>query len=123
MLVLPPVGFEWPAPWVAIRDENGCLSYPPILSESFGDELPEPFLVDELRREVCPGHPLHGRVCQAVAQATDDPNEFLFATDNPKMPIAFVHLTWSVESSPAFPHTIEYRSWDEFRAAWVRGQS
>ncbi|HYT92621.1 MAG TPA: hypothetical protein VEL76_28150 [Gemmataceae bacterium] len=119
MFLMPPSGFEWPFPWVPIRDENEALQLPRMLSEEFGDDPPEPFLVDELRREVCPEHPLHGRSCLAVAQAKDDPNEFVFLTDNPAFPIAFVHLTWAVEKSPTFPYTLGYPSWDEFKRAWT----
>lgn len=123
MFTMPPDGFDWPSPWVPIRDENVCLTYPRILSEAFGGEPPEPFLVAELQREVCAGHLLHGRSCRAVAQATDDPNEFLFATDHPKFPVAFVHLTWTVESSPTFPYTVGYSSWEAFQQEWSRSSA
>ena len=118
MFLMPPAGFEWPFPWVPIRDENKALQLPRILAETFGDDSPEPFLVDELRREVCPGHLLHGRSWLALAQAKDDPNEFVFLTDCPDCPIAFVHLTWQVEMSPTFPYTVGYTSWEEFNRAW-----
>jgi hypothetical protein len=85
----------------------------------FGGHDAAPTLAAELQRECCPEHPLHGRTCIAVARARDDLNEFVFVTDHPKYPIAFVHLTWTVERSPAFPHTTGYGSWDEFRIAWT----
>jgi hypothetical protein len=121
--MMPPDGFQWPPPWVPIRDESDCLTFPRILSEIFGDTAPEPFLADELRREVCPGHLLHGRECQPVAQATDDPNEFAFATDHPDFPVAFVHLTWSVETSPKFPYTVGYPSWAAFKRHWSKDEA
>lgn len=88
------------------------------MSDTFGTEPPEPFLVAELQREICPGHLLHGRSCQAVAQSADDPNEFVFATDHAEFPVAFVHLTWSVETSPTFPYAVGYSSWQSFKEEW-----
>jgi hypothetical protein len=122
-MIMPPNRFEWPSPWVPIRDEKSCLTYPRILSETFGNEPPEPFLVAELQREPCPLHQLHGLACLAVAQATDDPNEFVFVTSHPKFPVAFVHLTWQVEKTPEFPRTVRYESWEAFRRTWSGGST
>ena len=119
MLLYPPEGYVWPKPWEAIAVESRCLEFPQVMGEVFGGYEAAPSLPAELQRECCPDHPLHGRLCVAVAQASDDPNEFVFVTDNPKLPIAFVHLTWTVERSPTFPYTVGYPSWQEFRVAWT----
>lgn len=87
---------------------------------------PQPFAGDprvftfeaELQREVCAGHLLHRVGCRAVARSRAHPDDFIFATAHRDMPVAFVHLTWAVESSPAFPYVEGYASWEAFRAAW-----
>ena len=60
----------------------------------------------EFRREVSSEHPLCGVACRAVARHRDDPNEVLFLTDNPRMPLAIVHLTWTKETSGNFPWNV-----------------
>jgi hypothetical protein len=118
MLSYPEAGFDWPEPWGPIDDETRCLEFARIMNEVFGDYEAASTLSAELQRECCPAHPLHGRRCAPVAAARDDPNEFLFVTDHPEYPIAFVHLTWSVETDPMFPYTVGYRSWEAFGLAW-----
>ncbi|MFN0019378.1 MAG: hypothetical protein ACKVP0_14025 [Pirellulaceae bacterium] len=39
-------------------------------------------------------------------------------TENPEMPIAFVHLTFRAEDDPAWPYTVGYNSWEEFQKSW-----
>lgn len=119
MLPDSPAGYVWPKPWKPIVSELGCLEYPQVMGAVFGGYDTASTLSAELQRECCTEHPLHGRSCVAVARAGDDPNEFVFVTDNPEFPIAFVHLTWSVERSPTFPFTVGYRSWEEFQTAWA----
>ncbi len=72
-----------------------------------------------MHREVPPGHVLHGETCRAVAYNPEHSDEFLFVTDNPNTPIAFVHLTWQIERDPAWPYTIVYPGWEAFRLAWL----
>ncbi len=48
------------------------------------------------------------------------PDEFLFLTDHPEMPLAFVHLTWAVETDPVWPWTKGFASIAEW-AAWMKG--
>ena len=48
----------------------------------------------------------------------DESLYFIFATAVPGKPVAFVHLTWTVEKDPLFPYTVVYPSWEAFRAAW-----
>jgi hypothetical protein len=118
-MLKPPVGFDWPKQWEPIVAEARCLEFPQVMGEVFGGYDAAPTLATELQRECCPKHHLHGWTCVPVAQAHDDPNEFVFVTDNPALPIAFVHLTWAVERDPSFPYTVGYRSWEEFRRAWT----
>jgi hypothetical protein len=114
----PPEGFEWPDPWEPIPAGDDWFGYPRLTAEVLG-ERHDGSLVGELQREVCPGHPLYRVVCVAVGRNREDPNEFLFGTDRPGMPLAFVHLTWAVEREPNFPWVQEYASWEAFRAAWT----
>lgn len=119
MLLHPPAGYKWPKPWEPIASESSCLEFPQVMAEVFGGYEAAGSLAAELQRECCVEHPLHGRSCVAVGQSSSDPNEFIFVTDNPDFPIAFVHLTWSVERTLTFPYTIGYRSWEEFESAWA----
>jgi hypothetical protein len=73
-----------------------------------------------LQHEVCPGHPLYRIECRAVARNREHHDEFIFVTAHSDMPVAFVHLTWTVESGPAFPYAVGYPSWEAFRAAWTK---
>lgn len=118
MMPMPPSGFEWPAAWEPIPDEDTCLGYPRLTAEAFGEEAPADSLADELQREVSPSHPLYRVACSAVARNRKDPNEFLFLTDHPRMPLAFVHLTWAKEVGYKFPWVEGYQSWEEFRTNW-----
>jgi hypothetical protein len=115
----PPDGFEWPDLWEPIPAGDDWFGYPRVMTEVFGDPPPDRTLVGELQREVCPGHPLYGVVCVTVGRNREDPNEFLFMTNRPGMPLVFVHLTWAMERDPTFPWVQGYESWEAFRAAWA----
>jgi hypothetical protein len=119
MTPTPPDDFVWPAPWEPIPPEDTWYGYPRLGGEATGEGQPSGSLADELRREVSPAHPLYRVRCSAVARNRQDPNEFLFLTDNPRMPLAFVHLTWAKEERPDFPWVEGYESWDAFRKAWA----
>lgn len=54
----------------------------------------------ELARELSPGHVLRGRVCRAVAR-WDDRDDVAY--DVTPGGLAIVHLTYRVESDPAWP--------------------
>jgi hypothetical protein len=115
----PPDGFEWPVSWEPIPSDDICLEYPRITAEAFGEEPPADSLARELQREVSPLHPLYRVACAAVGRNRADPNEFLFLTDRPGMPLAFVHLTWAKEEGGKFPWVEGYESWEAFRVAWA----
>lgn len=101
-----PNGFEWPAPWKPLPLPAGWLGL--VRSAEA-----------ELQSEVCPGHRLYRVECRTVAFNADDVNEFLFATDDPAAPVAFVHLTFQAETDPRWPYTVTYAGWEAFRAAWL----
>jgi hypothetical protein len=66
---------------------------------------------EELRKEVGPGHPLHGKTCVPVGRRIDQ-DEFLFRVDGAAFAYAVVHLTWSgkPERDPALPRTEAFPS-------------
>ena len=100
-----PAGFQWPAPWKPLPLPEGWLGL--VRSAEA-----------ELQSEVCLGHLLYRVACRAVAFNADDVNEFLFTTDRPGAPIAFVHLTFKAENDPTWPYTVCYPGWEAFRVAW-----
>ena len=79
-----------------------------IFPAGWQPKTPADVLERELRREVCKGHPLFGVECRAIAFGREEPDDVLFLTDNPFAPLAFVHLTWRIESDPAWPHAVLY---------------
>jgi hypothetical protein len=70
-------------------------------------------LKDELRREVCQKHVLHGIDAKIIARRQDC-DQFLFELDDGRF--AEVHLTWSKETDPAWPDT---RIYDSAEQAWA----
>jgi hypothetical protein len=100
-----PNDFLWPEPWKPLPLPEGWIG---LLRSA---EV-------ELQSEVCVGHPLYGVPRQVVAFNADDVNEFLFATNNPAAPVAFVHLTYKAEIDPRWPYTVGYSGWDASRDAW-----
>ena len=101
-----PDNFDWPYPWAPLPFPQGWLGKVESVEA-------------ELQSEVCPDHPLYREKCKVVARNAEDPNEFLFVTSNPEMPLAFVHLTWKAERDPTWPYTVGYSGWDTFRQAWL----
>lgn len=121
MLTGPPEGFRWPEPWQPLGptealSETIVPSPDAPASQGFTFEF-------EFQREVCLGHPLYRIECRAVARNRDHHDEFIFVTANPRMPIAFVHLTWVVESKPIYPYTAGYSSWADFHSVWAESEA
>lgn len=115
----PPEKCTWPKPW---RFINSSESSQEVLGSQPYEPDPRKFTFEaELQHEVCPSHPLYRVNCRAVARSCEHPDEFIFLTDRPDMPLAFVHLTWRVEEDPEFPYTIGYPSWEAFNVAWTAG--
>lgn len=123
MTPTPPEGFAWPANWAPIPAGDTWLGYPRIMAETFGGEPPSDSLADELQREVSPAHQLFQVPCSPIARNGGDPNEFLFFTAHPEMPLAFVHLTWTKETGAKFPWVKGYKSWEELQLAWAEPSS
>ena len=76
-----------------------------------------PTFVDELNREVGPGHPLFERVAIAVGRRTDCDDVLFFLLDSPA-PLAVVHLTWRMRrevnaTSPAVQLYSSLADWVE----------
>jgi hypothetical protein len=70
----------------------------------------------ELRRELCPGHILYGLPVLAVGRRYDQDNGlYIVATQPPSL--AVVHLTYSVETDPAWPGCTRYDSIEEWLCA------
>jgi len=107
-----PEGFDWPPPWKPLPFPEGWLGRVGRVSSA----------EEELKREVGPGHVLLGRTCRAVAYNPKHCDEFLFVTDDPLNPLAFVHLTWQIERDPTWPYTITYAGWVAFWLAWTESQ-
>ena len=108
-----PKTFTWLSPWHPIEDER---SHPGLR----GASSEEPSLVKELEREMPQGHVLSGLSLKAIAYCSADPEEFLFLSNDPKKPIACVHLTWKKETNPQWPHTDIYESAEEWLAQMKR---
>jgi hypothetical protein len=96
-----PDNFPWPGRWEPAPTPDGL-----------------PRIEAELQREVCPGHLLYRVACRVVALNGAHGDEYLFATEHPAAPLAFVHLTYAVERDPRWPHAQAYADWHAFRQAF-----
>jgi len=63
----------------------------------------------ELDREVCKEHILYEKKVTAIARR-EDRDDFLFSAKESEHPLYSVHLTWSKESDPFWPHTTSFVS-------------
>ena len=117
--IFPDFDIVWLKPYEAIQDEDDCLEFGRIHNEVFDPDVPPELivadtLVDELLREMAPGHCLEGMSFKAVASCAVDPNNFVFLTNDPEYPIALVHLTWLAEEHPGYPACQLYDSLEEW---------
>lgn len=69
---------------------------------------------EELIREVCSAHRLHGVSARAVARHVRR-DDFLFAVGSEHPKYVVVHLTWNVESSPKWPSATDFLNETDFR--------
>jgi hypothetical protein len=86
---------EWLEPWMPIEDSDRALA-------------------GELKSEVPPGHQLFGVAVDALA-ARIDCDDVLYRL-TPSHRLAVVHLTYSRESSPDWPETELFDTFDDFRS-------
>ncbi|MFO0756726.1 MAG: hypothetical protein U0359_09555 [Byssovorax sp.] len=76
-------------------------------------------LLDELWREVAPGHALHGKSARPLAQSVDG-MQVVFAVGE-DAPVAQVTFTWAGQAeAPPSPETTWFPSWDAWRAQLPR---
>ena len=115
-----PGNFEWLPPWGPLHSEDDALQFGRFQAEIESGETIATRLVDELRREMPDGHQLASCRLRAIGQCHSDPNEFLFATDDPGRPLAVVHLTWREETDPTWPYTVCYLDTDDWIAQMRR---
>lgn len=90
---------QWLAPWHDVADDG--VGYAAVLEQ-------------QLKREVAPGHPLHGIPVEAAgkAEASDDA---VFRLLDGSGRVAMVHLTWSrPPETPPWPITGLYASAEEW---------
>ncbi len=112
----PPQNFVWPPPWRSIEASEAARE---VIAPQPYEPDPKKFTFEaELQHEVSPSHPLYQVECRVVGRSCEHPDEFIFATVHPNMPVTFVHLTWNIEDDPRFPHTVGYASWEAFASAW-----
>jgi len=117
-----PSDFEWLAPWSELTNDADpdALEGGQIQAELESGQTIASGLVEEMRREMSPGHRLANCGLRIIGKCNADHNEFLFATDDVTAPIAFVHLTWRTESNDIFPHTQPYATLDDWVAQMKR---
>jgi len=73
---------------------------------------------DKLRNEVCETHLLAKASVSAMARRKTD--DFLFCGTSSEARCFVVHLTWHKETSPDFPWTAEFLSFEDFSSNWRR---
>lgn len=83
---------EWPAGWSAIDSD-----------------AKRAWLEDELKREMPPGHVLF-EASLAVLARRESQDDYVFALPDGRL--ATVHLTWAVETRPAWPRTTIHTDFD-----------
>jgi hypothetical protein len=71
----------------------------------------------ELANEVCSEHILYKVNAKVLARKTDR-DDFLFFIEGLENPYCIVHLTWSKETKPDWPWTIQFESKSSFLETW-----
>jgi hypothetical protein len=94
----PNERFVFVAPWIRVDEDARDLE-------------------EELRKEVPPGHILHGSVARAIARRNDS-DDVLFKIELPNTRYAVVHLTWTgaPEPDPQLPYAEvfdTFQDWNE----------
>lgn len=86
---------KWLKPWYSIRDNPNQVTA----------------MERELRRELSPGHPLHGLPVLAIG-CREDNDDVLFLIEDDSGRVAMVHLTWTNRppERPPWPATFIFPS-------------
>ena len=114
-----PGDFRWLEPWVAITDPRAKSVYRFVVAEDATDDVSQA-LINELRAEMCPEHPLFSVDLRVAAFCNSDTNDILYLTDHDTMPIVCVHLTWTKETKPQWPHFDSYGSLEAWKQQMER---
>lgn len=119
-----PDDFQWLYPWSPLPGNyklNPCsLREDPL--RNWNPQLgarhfsAREALVQELKRELPPGHILEGLDFVACGLFVLTHKDFLFTTNDQQKPLACVHLTFHKESQPPWPWTTVFTSLGEWQA-------
>ncbi|MDO5640879.1 MAG: hypothetical protein Q4G26_00625 [Paracoccus sp. (in: a-proteobacteria)] len=86
---------DWGKDWTPITDRDDAAR-----------------MEQELRRELSPGHVLHGVTATAIGRRQGRADRLFLLPDGR---VAQVHLTWQAESDPRWPSTEIYPGLDAWR--------
>jgi hypothetical protein len=95
-----PDGIEVLKPWRVIDDSSDGPNRADRLAARLQSEIPKE-------------HVLYGLRLRAVATRIDR-DDVLFEIDGGQMPLALVHRTWRKETSPDWPRTKLFPSWENW---------
>ena len=83
------------------------------------DEKTANTIVKELKKEVPKGHVLYGLDYVALAKH-ENSDDYLFSVVGANAPLYSVHLTWSKESDPFWPASVQFENKDTFIHGWKK---
>lgn len=96
---------DFPEPWIDLRRRRDRVARRTLVARHRR----------ELRREIAPGHVLHGRDWELIGLGVPARDDALLLLDDGA--VALVHLTWrGAPEPPRWPMTVFVSSVDEFRA-------
>lgn len=96
---------EFPERWIDLRERRDRVARRSVVARHRR----------ELRREIAPGHVLHGRAWTIIGLGVPSRDDALLRLDDDA--VALVHLTWrGAKEPPSWPMTAVVTSVDEFRA-------
>lgn len=95
---------EFPEPWIDLRGRRDRVARRALARHR-----------RELRREIAPGHVLHGREWEIIGLGVPARDDALLRLDDDA--VALVHLTWrGAQEPPSWPMTVLVTSVEELRA-------
>lgn len=97
--------FDFPEGWIDLRGRRDRVAHRGVVARHRR----------QLRREIAPGHVLHGRGWEIIGLGVPARDDALLLLDDGG--VALVHLTWrGVPEPPWWPMTVLVTSVDELRA-------